>query len=136
MKLGEKIRGIRTLKGLSQENMAEMLEMSLRGYGDIERGTTDVPFSRLEQIAEKLGVQTTDILTYGDRVSNFFDNCSNPQINTGINNKSHTFTNNYDQRELQHQNDKLRLEIKLLQTEKEKIELEMRFLKERYEEKK
>lgn len=48
MTLADKIRGVRMIKGFSQENMANMLEMSLRGYGDIERGS-DIPFSRLEQ---------------------------------------------------------------------------------------
>ncbi len=52
MTIGEKIRGIRTLKGLSQENMAEMLGLSLLSYGDIERGKKDVNMNRLEQIAE------------------------------------------------------------------------------------
>ena len=52
MTIGEKIRGIRTLKGLSQENMAEMLGLSLLSYGDIERGKKDVNMNRLEQIAK------------------------------------------------------------------------------------
>ena len=126
--LGEKIRGIRVLKDLSQENMAAMLEMSLRGYGDIERGVTDVPFSRLEQIADKLGVQVSDILAYGDRVSNFFDQCSS--VIAGVNNGGQT-TNNYDQREAQHQIEKLQLELKLAQVEKEKAEIEAKYWQEK-----
>lgn len=128
MKLGEKIRGIRTMKGLSQENMAEMLEMSVRGYGDIERGTTDIPFSRLEQIADKLGVQTTDILAYGDRISLFFDQCSS--VIAGINNGGQS-TSTYDQRELQYQIEKLQLENKLIQAEKERAEMEAKYWKEK-----
>ena len=61
------------MKGYSQENMAELLGMSVRGYGAIERGATDIPFSRLEQIAQKLEVGVSDLLAFGDRVSNFFD---------------------------------------------------------------
>lgn len=71
--VGEKIRGIRTLKGLSQENLAVMLGLSLPAYADIERGKKDVTIKRLEQIAEKLGVSLSDILSFGDKVSNFFD---------------------------------------------------------------
>ena len=126
MTLGNKIRGIRMLKGLSQENMADELEMSKRGYGDIERGTTDVSFSRLEQIAQKLGVQVSDILAYGDRVTNFFDQC-NGNVNAGTN---PTQNNNYDPREAQHQIEKLQLEYKLSQVEKEKAEIEARYWKE------
>lgn len=49
MKVGEKIRSLRTIKGYSQENMAELLGISSVAYGDIERNKTDVSHSRLEQ---------------------------------------------------------------------------------------
>ena len=123
MKIGDKIRGIRTLKGLSQENMADMLNLSLRAYGDIERGTSDVAYSRLEQIAEKLGVSVQDVLKFGDTVSYFFDQCHNTNLNAGTNQTNHT--NNYDARELQHQIELLKLELKLCQAEKEKVDLEV-----------
>jgi transcriptional regulator with XRE-family HTH domain len=32
--------------------VAEKLDMSVNGYGDIERGETDVNLSRLEQLAD------------------------------------------------------------------------------------
>ncbi len=37
MEIGTKIRKIRELKGFSQENIAHDLEMSITGYGKIER---------------------------------------------------------------------------------------------------
>ena len=128
--LGDKIRGIRVLKDLSQENLASMLEMSVRGYGDIERGVTDVSFSRLEQIADKLGVQVSDILAYGDRVSYFFDQCSS--VIAGVNNGGQT-VNNFDQQEIKHQIEKLQLELKLMQAEKEKAEMEVKYWREKGE---
>lgn len=139
MEIGEKIRGIRGLKGLSQENMAGMLGMSLRGYGDIERGTTDLPYSRLKDIAAKLGVSVADIETFGSTVSNFFDQCNSTNVSTGSNtatgtNGANQTNNNYDQRELQHQLEKAQLELKLFQAKKEKAELEARYLREKYEE--
>jgi len=48
----EKIRFVRQAKGLTQEEVAEKLDMSVNGYGDIERGETDVNLSRLKQIAQ------------------------------------------------------------------------------------
>jgi transcriptional regulator with XRE-family HTH domain len=69
--IGEKIRSIRTLKGFSQENMADMLDISLPTYADIERGKKDVTINRLEQIAEKLGVTLNDVLAFNERVANF-----------------------------------------------------------------
>ncbi len=73
MKVGDKIRDLRTLKKFSQENMAEMLDMSLGAYGDIERNKKDISLTRLEQIAKLLGVSVLDILSFGDKISNFFD---------------------------------------------------------------
>ncbi len=129
--LGNKIRGIRILKGLSQENMAEMLDLSLRAYGDIERGSSDVAYSRLEQVAQKLGVSVADILKFGETVSNFFDQCKDTNVNTGTNHNSQN--NNYDQRELQHQIEKLQLELKLSKLETAKAESEAKYWKEKYE---
>ena len=129
MKIGEKIRGIRIMKGFSQENVAEMLDMSLLAYGDIERGKKDVAYSRLEQIAEKLEVSVQDILSYGDRVANFFDQCTNTNVTNG---KQHDgIVNNYDNRELQHQIDKLNLENEKLKAEKERAEMEAKYWKEK-----
>lgn len=128
MTLGDKIRGIRTLKGFSQENMASMLGLSVLAYGDIERGKKEITVSRLEQIAEKLGVSAFDIMKFGDAVSNFFDQCNGA---VGLNNG--TQNNHYDQRELQHQVEKLQLEIKLLKSEKEKAEIEVTYWRDRVE---
>ncbi len=128
MKIGEKIRGIRIMKGLSQENVAVMLDMSKLAYGDIERGKKDVAYSRLEQIAEKLEVSVQDILSYGDRVANFFDQCTNTSVNNG---KQQSGVNNYDNRELQHQIDKLNLENEKLKAEKERAEMEAKYWKEK-----
>lgn len=128
MNTGEKIRGIRLLKKLSQENMANMLGISRMAYGDIERGKTDISDSRLSQIAKVLEVEAADILKFGDTVSNFFDQCQNA---TGINQGSISQTNNYDHRELIHQIEKLQLEIKLLKAEKDKAEIEASYWRER-----
>ena len=55
MKIGDKIRSLRILKGLSQENMADMLDLNVLAYGEIERSKTDIKMSRLEQIAKIFG---------------------------------------------------------------------------------
>ena len=53
IQVGEKIRKIRDLKGLSQENVADLLGLSLPAYADIERRKKDVTLSRLVTIALK-----------------------------------------------------------------------------------
>jgi transcriptional regulator with XRE-family HTH domain len=129
--IGDKIRGIRTLKGLSQENLAMMLELSLPAYADIERGKKDVTIKRLEQIANKLGVSLNDILAFGDRVSNFFDQCNNAIVATGTNGSS--IANNYDTREMQHKLEKAQLELDKLRAERDKSDLEAKYWREKYE---
>ncbi len=61
MSLHEKIQFMRTLRGWSQEEMAEKLSMSVSGYAKIERGGTDIPLSRLEQIAQMLGIELQNL---------------------------------------------------------------------------
>lgn len=130
--IGEKIRSIRILKGFSQENLAEMLNLSLPAYADIERGKKDVNVKRLEQIADKLGVTLNDILSFGDRVSNFFDQCSNSNVSTG--NGSNTF-NHYDVKDVQHKLEKAFLEIEKLNIKLEKAEIEVKYWREKCENK-
>ncbi|MCL2682934.1 MAG: helix-turn-helix transcriptional regulator [Bacteroidales bacterium] len=54
--LSNNIRRIRVLRGLTQENVANDLGISLVAYGKIEQGKTDISYSRLSQIAGCLQV--------------------------------------------------------------------------------
>jgi transcriptional regulator with XRE-family HTH domain len=63
MQIGEKIRKIRELKGLKQENIATAVGMSVTAYGNLERGTTPLPYDKLEEIAKALEVTVADIVT-------------------------------------------------------------------------
>ena len=60
----EKIRQLRLQKDLSQENMADMLGLSTTAYGDMERGRTELSFSRLENIAKLLDVSLPELLGF------------------------------------------------------------------------
>lgn len=62
MNLSERIRQLRQRKGLSQENMADELGLSTSAYGDIERGRTEPPLSRLDAIARLLEVPLPTLL--------------------------------------------------------------------------
>ncbi len=61
--LPERIRLQRLQRGLSQENMADLLSLSTTAYGDIERGKTDLTLSRLSQIATVLDMSPVALLT-------------------------------------------------------------------------
>jgi len=65
MQVHENIRAKRRSKGLTQEEMADKLTMSVNGYGDIERGLSDIKLSRLEQIAELLDVELSELFEDG-----------------------------------------------------------------------
>ncbi len=62
MKINEKIKLIRNLKGWSQEEIAEKLAMSIGAYANIERGETNIQLSRLEQISKILDVKLPDLV--------------------------------------------------------------------------
>jgi transcriptional regulator with XRE-family HTH domain len=60
--LGANIRKARTRLGITQEQMAEMLEMSPEVYGRMERGLIFPRVERLMDICEKLGVSADQLL--------------------------------------------------------------------------
>lgn len=53
---------LRVLKGLSQENMANELDISVSAYSNIERDVSALTVNRLIQIAEILEVKPSTIL--------------------------------------------------------------------------
>jgi DNA-binding XRE family transcriptional regulator len=67
MPIHEKIRLLRQVRGLTQEEVADKLNLSVNGYGKIERGNCDINLTRLEQIAEVFGVEIVDLLGSTDR---------------------------------------------------------------------
>ncbi len=58
---GEKIRTIRTLRGFSQEFMADKLGIAQNTYSKYESNGDKLPFETLEKIATVLGVSITDL---------------------------------------------------------------------------
>jgi len=81
--IGTKIRQIRDLKGLNQENMANELGISVTGYGKIERNEVSVNYERLLQISAILGVKVENIISFDNNVAlNNFNNTVEQQIGT------------------------------------------------------
>ena len=62
MSVNEKIRLIREAKGLTQEDVAEKLNVSPSVYGDIERGDNDPKLSRLQKIAEIFEIELSKLV--------------------------------------------------------------------------
>lgn len=53
---------MRELNQLSQQNMADKLQMSINGYSKIERGETRLTVERMKQIAEIFKIDVTELL--------------------------------------------------------------------------
>jgi transcriptional regulator with XRE-family HTH domain len=88
-RIGEKIRKIRELKGLKQENVAQELGMSLGGYGKIERGESSISVDRLQQIAKVLDLADgMDIMKFDEQVVFNIQHNQSPSINGVVNNYS------------------------------------------------
>lgn len=109
----EKIRLQRLQRGLSQENMADLLGLSTTAYGDIERGKTDLTLSRLTQIATVLSISPLTLLT---------DEALTAQV---IEVKSDELTS--------HELETLRLVVEKQQLELDKLRLEADYWKRKYD---
>jgi transcriptional regulator with XRE-family HTH domain len=67
MELSQKIKSIRKLRNFTQETIAEKLGISTYSYAKIERGETDVKYSRLQQIAKIMGIELEDLFSMDDK---------------------------------------------------------------------
>ena len=61
--LGNNIRRVRQERGLTQENVANDLDISLTAYTKIERGETNVSFRRLLQIADYFQIELSRLVS-------------------------------------------------------------------------
>ncbi len=80
MSIHNNIKNLRELKDVTQEYMAAQLGISQNAYSKIERGETDVPYSRLEQIANILDISIADIIGFDKK--NLFLNISKNKDNS------------------------------------------------------
>lgn len=103
MKVQDKIRTLRTSKGWTQENMAEMLGLSPNGYSNIERGETELTMSRLEQIAKLFEMNYLDLLNVGEK--------GGFNLNGNHNNSYSPNCNFYTDQSLAHENEKLQIQL-------------------------
>lgn len=60
-KLGEKVRTYRRERGLTQEELAESLDLSVAYVSLIERGGRNPPYTTVVAIAHALGISPRDI---------------------------------------------------------------------------
>jgi transcriptional regulator with XRE-family HTH domain len=111
MTIGEKITFFRKRKGFSQEQVAELLEMSPQGYGKIERDETDVNYSRLELICKVLQTSIQDLVGYAE-VPTYANSNHNSYVG-----KNGSYQNIIGNEKLAFENEKLKVENEALRKE-------------------
>lgn len=72
MTLAERLKNERIKKGLSQKELADLLDMNLRTYGSYERGERDISTSVLLNICRTLNISSDTLL--GNEVSEYDNN--------------------------------------------------------------
>ncbi|MDQ7960813.1 helix-turn-helix transcriptional regulator [Flavobacterium lindanitolerans] len=78
MKIGEKLRLLRKLKGYTQETMAGKLHMERRSYANLENNVTKIDMERMAQIAEVYGIELEELLAFDE--NKIFEKCFNQNI--------------------------------------------------------
>ncbi len=86
MSIPQNLQKLRKNHELSQEKMAEMLNMSKNGYGKLERGESRITIEHLQQIAQVFNVDVADLLkedrdftlllgdNHGNYANKYYDN--------------------------------------------------------------
>jgi transcriptional regulator with XRE-family HTH domain len=128
IKINEKIKFIRSLKSWTQEQVADKLGITTHAYAKIERGETDVNFSRLEQIAEVMGIDLLQLLSFDEKnIFNFNKNHSQSHIVCQVN-------SSMQQSENKHELEKANLIIEQLKKEVEYLNQNNEFIKQQLQE--
>lgn len=65
-RLGERIRWLRKVRGFTQEQLAEFLDIEQKQVSCIERGVNAPSMDRLQSVADALGVQVRDLFDFGE----------------------------------------------------------------------
>lgn len=78
-RIGNKIKKLRELKNLTQEYMAQNLNLSPNGYGKIERDEVDITLGRLEAIAKILEMDIFQVMTFDEKQIFNITNSQNSQ---------------------------------------------------------
>ncbi len=68
MLLGQKIKKLRELKNLTQEHLAEQLNITQSAYSKIENNEVEISYSKLEHIAKVLELSPADVIKFNEHL--------------------------------------------------------------------
>lgn len=91
--IGEKIRKIRTIKGLSQDYVSNLLSISQAAYSDIENNKSKVNFERIQEIANIFELDINDLISFDE--NQVFNNTFN-ENSSGYFNVKKVITETFD----------------------------------------
>lgn len=125
MKTQEKIRFLRQQKGLTQEQIAELLDVTPQAYSKIEQGKTRLNIERIQQIANIFNIDITDLI---NNDNNGIVILLNGDFNSdnGSNNRAIVYNG---ETELVHENEKLLLQLQFKDEIIKRLENEIATLK-------
>jgi len=63
-KFGQKVQGLRLEAGITQEQLADAVGLTIESISNIERGIFGPKFDNLEKIAEVLGVPVKELFDF------------------------------------------------------------------------
>ena len=64
IKLGQKITFERTKRNLSQDQLAELSDISVHGISNIETGKTDIKYTNLQKLAKAFDIRLCELLDF------------------------------------------------------------------------
>lgn len=119
MRIGHKIKKIRELKNLTQEEMAAHLNITQSNYSKMERDEIDINYSRLEDISKVLQIDLNELINFDEQnVFLFQNNKTVSGINGTVNNH---YNNTLTDRERILYDDKVKLLEEKIKLQEEKI---------------
>lgn len=69
MKLGDNLKKLRENKGLTQQEMADLIHTHRTGYSKMENNQQEIPVDCLIHLAKNFGMPIDDIIYYGEKNS-------------------------------------------------------------------
>jgi len=72
-KQAERLRLIRVSKGMSQDNVAKALDITVGAYSKLERGVTRMNLDRIDQLAVVFDIEVNDLIRYLNGESDTID---------------------------------------------------------------
>jgi transcriptional regulator with XRE-family HTH domain len=97
MRIGEKLRLLRKLKGYTQETMAGKLRMERRSYANLENNVTKIDMERMTQIAEVYGIELEELLVFDE--NKILEKCFNKNIESFFSVQEFKSTTSIEERE-------------------------------------